>query len=225
MSTQKALHKHSSPAWFLHLLWNAWGFISSSILMIPTKHNCAIYSPLPTWHAFFFFYFNPSFICRYPILCVWSPGIPHTGINLPQRKPDLLIYKGCWKNMSQHMLTISSKGWQSCCLILCGYYKQWQLLTFWYFRNCNTKILMIHRVWNLDNLHSVPSKKSKSVPGKQLYRFSIPAWFSCLVENITKLTGVSGLLCCNATAVSIIMKVYHSFLDVSKWLVPSDFGY
>lgn len=127
--------------------------------------------------------------------------------------------------MSQHMLTISSKGWQSCCLILCRYYKQWQLLTFWYFRNCNTKILMIHRVWNLDNLYSVPAKKLKSMPGKQLYRFSIPAWFSCLVENITKLTAVSGLLCSNATAVSIIMKVYHSSLDVSKWLVPLDFGY
>lgn len=54
------------------------------------------------------------------------------------------------------------------------------------------------------------------MPTKLLHMFSIPAQFYCLVENITKLTAVSGLLCCNAIAVSIITKVYCSFIDISK---------
>jgi len=56
------------------------------------------------------------------------------------------------------------------------------------------------------------------MPGKLLCRFSILTQFYCLAENITKLTALSELLCHNATAVSSIMKVYHSSIDISNSL-------
>lgn len=170
--------------------------------------------------------FNSSLTCRHIVLSVWSPSIPHAGIN------QLSAMKKTWiinllSILEEHTSAYADNLKQNEVIVLCSVRtaflkKQWQLLTYWYFRSCNTKIVAIQRVWNLDNLHTAPSKKWKILPAELLYRFSIPAQFYCLAENIAKLMAVNGLLWCNAAVVSAVMNVYCSFNDISKQFITLD---